>query len=211
MITLNAAQGSLEWVKARIGVATASQFHRIITDKKMERSASLEGYAHELLAEQLLGVPMNGASSAFMERGSLLERQAVGWYELQRELDTEPIGFVLRDDRRVGCSPDRFVGTTGLLEIKCPTAPVHVSYLLSDEGIGYRAQVQGQLWICEREWSDTLSWHPELPCALVRITRDDRFIAALDRCVTQLLDYLEDARHALQQRYDIGGAPALAA
>lgn len=191
-------QGSGEWLKARVGIPTASQFERILTPGG-KPSSQADKYMHQLIAEQLLGVPMDDASSGYMLRGSTLERRAVSFYELQKEVDTEPIGFLLRDDKRVGASPDRFVGKDGLLEIKCPSAGVHIGYLLDKDGIGYKVQVQGQLWIAEREWSDTLSYHPELPPALVRQVRDEKFIALLAAAVEQFLNAMDEAKVKLQR------------
>ena len=56
MIVLNCKQGSDEWIQARLGIPTASQFHRIITPKTMKPAASAEGYIDQLVAEYLLGV-----------------------------------------------------------------------------------------------------------------------------------------------------------
>jgi hypothetical protein len=194
MIRLDLEQGSPEWFNARLGIPTASQFDRIITNKTMKLSEQSTKYAHQLIAEAWLGIALDAASSGFMQRGVEMEESAVSFYELKRDTDTETVGFVLRDDRRVGCSPDRFVGENGLLEIKCPSAAVHVGYLLDAEGIGYRAQCQGQLWLCEREWVDTLSYHPELPPALVRQHRDEEFIAKLAAAVDQFLSFVVECK-----------------
>lgn len=200
MIRLDVVQGTSEWQSARLGIPTASCFDKIITPKTMKLSGQSDGYAHQLIAEQILGEPLDNATSGFMQRGTLLEQRAVSWYELQHDLDTDPVGFVLRDDRRVGCSPDRFVGASGLLEVKCPAADTHVGYLLDDEGIGYRAQVQGQLWICEREWIDTLSYSPRMPNALVRQHRDEEFITKLAAAVEQFLSSIEDFKARLERK-----------
>jgi hypothetical protein len=83
--------------------------------------------------------------------------------------------------------------------MKCPSPAVHVGYLL--EGTEkYRTQIQGQLWITEREWADFLSYHPTLPPALVRVERDEKFIAALASCVNQFCDYLEEGKEKLRVR-----------
>lgn len=179
MIRLDFPQGSPEWHAARLGVPTASQFGRILTPTG-KLSASADSYMCELIAERMLGVPLNAASSDFMERGKAMESDAVAWYELQRGMDTEAVGFCLTDDRRAGCSPDRLIGTDGGLEIKCPSPAVHIGYLL-DGGISdkYKPQVQGAMWVTGRAWWDTLSYHADLPQALVRVTRDDAYIAAL--------------------------------
>ena len=203
MIRCDVEQGSAGWLKLRLGIPTASCFDQIITNKTMKPSSSADAYAYRLIAEQILGCPLDGASSGFMERGTILEESAVDFYELQRGCDTEKVGFVLRDDRRVGCSPDRLVGGDGLLEIKCPSAAVHIGYLLGDEGIGYRAQTQGQLWLTGRAWVDTLSYNPGLPSALNRVERDEPFIAALDAAMTTFLAFMDDKKAELQQRFGL--------
>ena len=190
-IILDVEQGTTAWQMARIGLPTASCFDKIITEKSMKPSAQAFGYACRLLAEQKSGQPLDNATSGFMQRGSLQERNAVRLYEFQHDVETTAVGFVLRDDRRVGCSPDRFVGTDGLLEIKSPAMHTHVEYLLDDEGVGYRAQCQGQLWLCERDWIDTASYCPEWPTALVRQYRDEKFIAALAKAVDDFLVVVE--------------------
>lgn len=196
MIRHDVEQGSPEWRMLRLGLPTASKFDKIITPSG-KYSTSADKYMNTLLAEQLLGVPMDDASSGFMVRGSVLEKRAVSYYELLNEATTEPIGFMTTDDGRAGASPDRSVGDNGLLEIKCPAAATHIGYLLDAEGIGYKVQVQGQLWIAEREWSDTLSFNPDLPPALVRQYRDEKFIKDLAAAVRQFVDAIDEAKQKL--------------
>lgn len=200
MIRLDVQPGSGEWAMARLAIPTASQFSRILTPKTMKLSESATSYAHDLIAEEVLGVPLDDATSGFMNRGEVMERKAVDYYELQRDVDTEPAGFLLRDDGRVGASPDRLVGADGLLEIKVPKPANHITYLLDEQGIGYRAQVQGQLWITERAWVDTISYHPQMPIALVRQYRDEKFIAALAAAVDQFLLMLDDMKAKLVRK-----------
>lgn len=195
MIRIDCIQGDPVWTDVRLGIATASNFDKIITNGG-KKSGQWEKYARELLVEITLGVPVDGASSGFMQRGVTLERKARAFYELERDVDVELVGFVLRDDRRSGCSPDGLVETNGLLEIKCPAAATHIGYLL-DGGIDYKAQVQGQLWVCEREWCDTVSHHPDLPDALVRTPRDEVFIAALATYVDHFCEYVNEEKRKL--------------
>jgi hypothetical protein len=206
VIRLDVKQGSAEWHLARLGIPTASQFDRILTKKKRELAAGAEKYMHELLAEWLIGMPAGAEARGFMERGTNLESWAVGYYELQNDVDTEAVGFVLRDDRKVGCSPDRLVGDKGGLEIKVPSAQVHVANLLNMTDDHF-AQAQGCMWVCDREWWDLLSYHPDLPPAIVRIERDKQYIADLDRAMREFLPTLEDARKRL---LDLGCVPAQA-
>jgi len=200
MIRHDFPQGSQAWHAARLGIPTASNFGRIITPTG-KPSASADAYMHELLAERMLGCPLNTESIDFMERGKALESQAVAFYELQRGVDTEAVGFCLADDECAGCSPDRLVGMEGGLEIKCPSPAVHVGYLLSG-GISdkYRPQVQGSLWITGRWWWDTLSYHPDLPPALVRAERDPNYITALEEALSAFCGRLEAADKKLGMR-----------
>jgi hypothetical protein len=203
MRVLNVEPGTTEWANARLGIPTASCFDQILTPAKLEFSKSADRYARQLLCEQLLGAPLDDATSGFMQRGTVMEREAVGWYDLVQGVDTAPGGFSLRDDGTAGCTPDRFVGHDGLLEIKCPTAQVHLDYLLDDQGIGYKLQVQGQLWVCEREWNDTLSYHPGMPKALVRQHRDEKVITAIAGAVGRFQELMHELRVRLQQRHGL--------
>lgn len=146
-----------------------------------------------LLAERLMGHPIKEHISSWMERGQQLEAHAVRYYEFQTEGKTIPVGFVTNDSGTVGASPDRFVGEKGTLEIKCPSESTHMAYLLTAAGAysAYKVQVQGQLWISEREWTDVVSYHPELPEALFRAERDEKFIETLSAEVLEFSAKLE--------------------
>lgn len=200
MIRLDVEQGSLEWLEARLTIPTASEFDRIITPKTLKLSASSEAYRHELLAEWLLGEPLVSGDSGFMMRGTAMEDEARAWYEMQRDVDVDRVGFLLRDEQDAGCSPDSLVGEDGGLEIKCPSAAVHVGYLLGSVADAYRCQVQGCLWITGRQWWDVLSYHPTLPKALVRVERDEVFIEALAKLHGQFWAYIQEGRDALLKR-----------
>lgn len=192
--------GTELWKNRRLGIPTASNFDKIITPKTAKKSTQWEAYAHQLIAEQITGRYVNDFSSGYTERGNEMESEAIDYYELTRDVDTEQAVFILRNDLRAGCTPDRFVGEAGLLEIKCPKADVHVGYLLDVAGIGYRSQVQGELWIAERDWVDTLSYNPHMPPALVRQGRDESFIGTMASLVNQFSDYVDELKLQLINR-----------
>ena len=198
MITLDVKQGSPEWHAARLGLPTASRFKEIITAKTGQPSDSAKPYVWELCAEWLLGAPVESASSGFMERGSAIERQAVAAYKIERPgLELTAPGFCLTDDRRSGCSPDRLVGDDGGLEIKCPGAKSHLGYVLGERADEHRPQVQGCLWITGRKWWDQLSFHPEMPPALIRWERDEPYIGKIDAAVRSLIERMDKAKAKL--------------
>ena len=182
MIVHTCTQGTTEWLRLRAGIPTASRFGDIITPKTLKPSASATGYLYDLLAERMLGRPLVRAVTLAMQRGSETEAEARHWYEGRREVDVVQVGFCTNDAGTIGASPDGLVGEDGLVEIKChPEAAGRVvqALLTGEASSDYTAQAQGQLWILERQWVDLLNYHPELPPALVRVERDEKFIAAL--------------------------------
>lgn len=197
MILLDVKQGSPEWIAARIGIPTASHFGRILTPATRKVSAQAKEYMMSLLAEWLIGEPADVAVTGFMDRGTELEPLARAWYANERDVEVKPVGCVLRDDRLVGASPDGLVGEDGSLEIKCPSAKVHVSYLLEGLPTTYFAQIQGALWLTGRQWTDLLAYHPELPPVVARILRDEDYIAALDAAVSAFVETMLRTRDAL--------------
>jgi hypothetical protein len=204
MIVHRMEQGTPEWLLVRLGIPTASRFDSIITPAKREYSKASAGYRHELLAEWILGEPLDQASSGFMERGKELEPDAVRAYEFLHDVDVDRVGFVTNDAGTVGCSPDGLVLDDGGLEIKCFGPAHHVACLLGSE-IAKMTQVQGGLWICERDWWDTFGFHPSMPHVLTRVGRDEAFIADLEAGVGRFLEELEMAKDELRTRGIVPG------
>src|SRR3990167_8104537 len=193
-------QGTSEWLRLRAGIPTASFFDKILTPGG-KPSKSTEPYMYSLLAERMMGRPLVEHVSFWMDRGQQMEQEAVDFYELQRDCETVKVGFVSNDAGTIGASPDRFVGDDGLLEIKVPAEHTHVSYLLKKAvAQAYYPQVQGQLWVTERKWADILSYHPEMPPALIRVERNEEFIAKLAGSVQDFSDMLEAIARELTER-----------
>lgn len=193
MIALDVVQGTQEWLDARLGIPTASNFSRIVTAKTRKLSAASDKYLCELVAERIIGRPLDDASTDFMLRGSILEPDAAKAYEFENDCETVQIGFALADSRRWGASPDRLVGEDGLVEIKCPGAAGHVAALLGMSDDEHFAQVQGQLWVTGRKWCDLFFYNPAMPSHTVRIDRDDEYCAALDAAVPAFCDRVDEA------------------
>jgi len=181
----NFEQGSPEWLQARLGIPTASCFSKLITSTG-KKSTQIEGYLNSLVAETLMGEPPESFSSEWMARGTELEPQARAWYEFQTDLDVDQVGFVTLDSGIAGASPDGLT-LTGGLELKCPKAETHVGYLRANKlPTDYVPQVQGCMWICERDSWDFASYHPLMPKLLITVRRDDAFIAKLAGLVNEV-------------------------
>lgn len=202
MIVHAVKQGSADWLRLRGGIPTASAFDQIVTPKG-KLSTARERYMNTLLAERIMGKATTEYVSTWMNRGSALEADAVAYYEAQRDLDTTVIGFITNDAQTIGASPDRFVGDGGLLEIKAPREHVHVAYMLGgDVDKSHLPQVLGQLWITGRAWIDIMSFHPDMPPAIVHVERatyDDLFKILVTE-VTRFSEELEANARELEAR-----------
>ena len=194
MRILDCKQGSPEWLESRLGIPTASNFDKVLTPKTRTPSASIPKYVAKLTAEWFLGVPLDEAESGFMQRGTDMESKAVRYYEFERNVDVQPVGLCLRDDGRVGASPDGLVGDEGGLEIKCLSAEKHMGILLGHDTDDYLCQVQGGLYVTGRKWWDLLAYHPVFPSLIVRFERDEEFMAAFGPALAGLLARLDEAK-----------------
>jgi hypothetical protein len=194
MKVIDCLQGSPEWFEARRGIPTASEFHRIITAKKMEFSSAATDYIAELVAERLSGLPPLGyhlRRSLMMDHGLQTEEEARRWFELDRECTVERVGFCVSDDGKCGCSPDGLIGSEGGLELKCPSGKTQVKWLLGGTlPDDYKAQVHGCLLVTGRPWWDFVSYHPGLAPLVIRVTPNG-FTSALRAALGQFQDKLE--------------------
>lgn len=194
MKVINIIQGTDEWKRARLGIATASNFDAVqAKGKGGEEAATRRNYRIKLALQRVTGVIEEGFTSQAMLNGVEREPIARSIYEMRTNEIVDEVGLVLHDTLECGASPDGLVGSNGLIEIKCPTQGVHLEYLRLDrEPAAYTAQIQGQLWVTEREWTDFVSFNPDFPdnCQLIvrRIHRDDEYIKRLADAVAAFMD-----------------------
>jgi hypothetical protein len=190
------------WLTLRLGIPTSSQFHRIITPKKMQISSQAPKYMHELLAEWITGEQIEGFQSEWMIRGVEVEDSIWKAYEGYADTETQRGGFFTTDDGMAGCSPDRLVGDDGDLEAKAPMLTTQIGYALAEgPDDDYKTQLQGRFMIHEREWIDIFSWHPKLFLPPIRVHRDDKFIAALKPVLEQFTHTMLECRLVLEKRF----------
>ena len=186
-------QNTPEWYALRLGIPTASEFDKIITPAKGDLSASARGYAMRLAAERLTQRSMEDLKqSDWMTRGKELEPSAVRLFEFAHGVKTTKVGFITSDDGRYGASPDRLIGDDGVLEIKCPSDPIHLGYLLDGFETKYKVQVQGQMLVAEADYSVRLSYHPDWPEKIERTNRDETFIRKMKDALDQFCDMVDE-------------------
>ena len=204
-------QGTPEWLEARAGILTASTIGQVITAKTIkpamnDRARSL---CQTLIAERITGRVDPVYPSRAMTRGTLLEPEARRIYAEQTGRDVAEVGFARldTDTYTLGSSPDGLVGETGGIEIKSPSAKVHVATALSGSIPDYnRAQVQAFLHVTGREWCDFISYLPGEPLFIIRDFPDPRWQNAIVSAAEQ---FEETARSAVA-RYETAthGLPA---
>ena len=192
-------QGTPEWLESRLGCPSGSGFDKLITATG-KPSTQAEGYINQLIAELLTGETTYVKKTEWMERGNELEPRARDYYELATGNTVVETGFCKHDQLECGISPDGLIGDNGGFEIKCPSPPVHVAYLRA--GVlptKYKQQVQGCLWITEREWWDFKSYHPEMPALLVRVHRDEDYIKLLQAEVEKACETIQTQYQKLKE------------
>lgn len=191
-------QGTEEWLKARLGVPSASNFSKVVTTKG-QRSTSFMGYVNALIAEKLTGDPTYVKITEPMERGTSLEDEARAMYQLINDTDVRQVDFIKHPNMEVGCSPDGLIdvkcdrGLIGGLEIKCPLQGTHVEYLRAGKVPSkYMLQVQGCMFVTGRGYWDFMSYHPKMKPLIVRTYRDDDLINELATHLQEAVLLIED-------------------
>lgn len=188
-------QGEADWFQARLGIPTASKFSTVMA--KGEGKTRSE-YMRKLAGEILTGEPAETFRNDHMERGNFMEDEARQTYAFLEGAEIIRVGFIRNGNK--GASPDSLVGTNGGLEIKTALPHIQIDRLernrLPPEHV---AQVQGNLWLSEREWWDFVSYWPRLPMLTVRVYRDEEYIKTMageiDRFNDELAALVERIRH----------------
>jgi exodeoxyribonuclease (lambda-induced) len=179
-------QGSPDWLQARAGVITASDFKLVRATKRTGEKTEAYNDLLTLKAwERLTGRFKESNVGAAGRRGKREEENARLLYQRVTGNFTERTGIVLTDCGRFGYSPDALVGDDGAIEIKVPQPKQLFNVVEHGDISEYMDQCLGGLWITERKWIDLVIYMPEMPAGsqlyIQRINRDDQAIAELQR------------------------------
>jgi|SaaInl7_200m_RNA_FD_contig_31_2398062_length_932_multi_10_in_0_out_0_2 putative phage-type endonuclease len=181
MEIVNVEQRSEEWFALRQKRMTASHAQAIGSNGK-----GLQSYVHKMMTDYYSKAEPERYTNEAMERGTALEDSAAFMYQMQYGREVQKVGFVIYNDF-VGCSPDGFTGDgpgdNGLVEIKCPQDPEYFRMLLGGEiKPEYIWQVQAQMLICEKEWTDFCCYSPNYDQELIvkRVYPDPKAIEKLE-------------------------------
>jgi hypothetical protein len=165
-------------------------------------AASRLKYLRTLAGEIIRGTPEEeGFSSAAMERGKVMEAEARDLYAFAQGVDPAQVGFVRNGN--AGASPDSLIGDDGGLEIKTALAHIQIDRLQKRElPTEHKAQVHGNLWITGRAWWDFVSYSPGLPPLILRVERDEEYIAKIAKAVEAFNEELDSIVQSIRTYQD---------
>ena len=192
------AQRDEAWFRNRAGKFTGSRFCDLMAKTKTGPSTSRKNLITCLAVERITGNCMETYSNFAMQRGTLLEPDAIKAYEDHEMLEVKLVDFVQHDLEFVGASPDGLIGRNGVVEVKCPSAEAkHYEALrYGSHAVEYKWQLQGLLWVTGRAWVDAVSYDPRFPpgleLAIVRVKRDrDAITELVEACMAGNLEVNE--------------------
>lgn len=201
MIISPHAQQTVEWMQARAGIPTASEFDNLVTPEfKVRTGQMVETYLAKKLAEAWIGGPIASLNVFDVEQGRVLEEEALPWYSFAYNTEVKRVGLVTTDDGRIGCSPDGMFDDGTGIEIKCPAIHTHVGYLLGGTlPKDYAAQVHGSMFVTGADNWTFLSYRRRMPALVLKVERNEviqdaieealeLFLAKFDRGMARLIE-----------------------
>lgn len=151
-------QRSKEWFEIRKGRVTGSSVGAILGVSPFSKSADVM----RRMVRDWHGAPSEFTGNAATEWGTFNEPHAIAQYEMKTGNVVSKCSFYAVDDW-LGASPDGLVGSTGLIEVKCPyglrdkNPPVFKTAKMQ---IHYYSQMQIQMYATGREWCHFYQWAP---------------------------------------------------
>ena len=190
-------QGTPEWFALRLGKVTASRIKDVIATTKTGYSTSRDKYMTQLLLERITNTVAESYTNDAMTWGTEQEPFARAKYEGLASTLVEQVAFVNHPTIPMsGASPDGLVMDDGLVELKCPMSHTHLESILGNIDDQYMPQVQWQMAVTGRSYTDLCSYDPRFPehlqLVVKRIPRDDDYIAKLEKEVIKFLAELDD-------------------
>lgn len=174
-------QGTESWKALRLGIPTASCFHKVMASGRGgAESKTRQEYLLKLAGEVLTGEPMDNYVNGHMTRGKEMEDEARNLYAFMTDAELKRVGFIKNGPK--GCSPDSLIGEHGMVEFKTALPHILIEMLLSPSDWfppQHRAQTQGGLWVAERQWCDLVVFWPKLPLFVRRAHRDAVYLQKL--------------------------------
>lgn len=194
MIIHEMDQRTPEWDEVRRGKITASVASKLVTPTG-RRSAQATKEVGRIIAEKMgWQEPEFIDPTYWMRRGTELEPEARGWFQVETGIVVSEVGFIEHSSGLAGFSPDGIYYDDGQLipvEFKCPKPSTHLEWLVNMPAIPaqHLPQCHFALAITGAPYMQFMSYHDEAPCLLHRVERNkmtETMIDALDEFYDEL-------------------------
>lgn len=183
-------QRTEQWYQDRSGKFTGSRFVDVLARGKK----AYDDLIDQLVVERLNGEYIDsGMDSYALKWGREVEPYARQAYQFETGNIVTQAAFIGHKVYPfVGVSPDGLVEPDGGTEFKCPRNPaIHLARFRDGmKESEFMPQVQGCIWVCERDWWDWVSFDPRfqgerqyLRFYRQRVYRDEKYIAALEKAI----------------------------
>lgn len=188
MVLYNSLQGSDAWKQEKAGHFSASKANDLLMKPS---TAGYQNLIAQIAYERTTGEPVETYQSKDMLEGIENESIAREAYELLTYNKVHEVGF-MELDTWIGMSSDGLIGEDGCTEIKCVKWNTQIEYLLSQEvPTKYYNQMQFQMYVSGRKWTDFFSWHPKLSPFLKRVERDETKIKEIQDALQKAIKEVE--------------------
>lgn len=189
-LIIEGEQGTDAWFEHRLGHPTASGFKYVLAKGE---GKSRNEYMRKIAGEKLTAERMESFSNSYTDRGTEQEPEAIETYEFLTDNAVRRVALVVHREGIASCSPDGLIGDNGGLECKSQSPHLMIETIRLDRmPPEHKAQVQGALWVCEREWWDVFLFYRSMPVSpRFRVFRDDAYIAQLDAEVRRFNEEVE--------------------
>lgn len=198
------AQHTPAWYAIKAGKWSASNAATIMGGLDTSGLASL---VKDKAWERVYGPVGGGFQSAAMDRGNELEPEARAWFEAERGVIVEQVGFVTHATLpNVGWSPDGLHSERRSVEIKCP---LHKAWMDTKKAMKvpaeYRWQTKWGMWVGALDGQDFVLYHPQpggivIPCEVTAIECEqmEERVALLEPKVAAWVEALGNQRNSIR-------------
>lgn len=191
---IDVQQNSDEWFALRLKKATSSNFGKIMANYGKAFGNPAIQYAQKLANEIVTGVrDERGFKGAYFDDGHEIEPIAIQAYEQSTFTEVTNGGFFSHE--RMGDSNDGNVGSKGCVEVKGVIQNTQWERLKKGGfDTAYKWQIQGHLWLGDKEWCDFISYCPEMPenkrLYTFRVYRDEEMIEQMKQRIA--IDFIKE-------------------
>ena len=153
-------QRSPEWFEARKSKVTGSMVGAILGVNPWATPDD----AMRTMVRSHFGAESEFTGNIATEYGVMNEPNAIIDLEITRGYDVEEVGFIVHPELDwLGASPDGFIKSDSVVEIKCPFGKRHdvdPNFLPAIDQPHYYAQTQIEMYCSQREWCYFYQWSP---------------------------------------------------